>query len=320
MRLLFAGTPDVACPTLAALAEDPRHEVVAVLTRPDAAVGRHRTPRPSPVAAEAASRGIPTIKASSVRSGPGHDAVAGLDVDAAVVVAYGGLIPPDLLAAPRHGWLNLHFSLLPRWRGAAPVQRALMAGDKVTGACVFQLVPQLDAGPIHTSRTTRIGTTETAGELLDRLAHTTPDLVLAALERIESGLPPVDQPSEGMTHAAKIDPDDARIDPTARAIDIDRLVRGTSPAPGAWAMLEGQRFKVLRTGVPDATCLAAVAGHLAPGRLAATKKHLYLGTGEGTLELREVQPFGRKVMRGADWARGALTPDDTAEGNGPVLS
>ena len=153
MKLLFAGTPDVAVPPLTALVDDPHHEVVAVLTRPDAAVGRHRTPRPCPVAKAAEDLGIRVIKATSVKSGEGHDAVAALDIDAAVVVAYGGLIPTDLLAAPKHGWINLHFSLLPRWRGAAPVQRAIMAGDEETGACVFQLVKDLDAGPVYRSMT-----------------------------------------------------------------------------------------------------------------------------------------------------------------------
>lgn len=302
MRLLFAGTPDVAVPTLTALAEDPLHEVVAVLTRPDAAVGRHRTPRPSPVAAAAGELGIPTIKASSVRRGEGHDAVAALDIDAAVVVAYGGLIPADLLELPPHGWVNLHFSLLPRWRGAAPVQRAIMAGDTTTGACVFRLVEDLDAGPVLATMTVPINPDDTAGGLLDELSRSASPLVGKALDRLAAGEQGEPQPDEGITLAPKIVPEDARIDLTAPAEDIDHLVRGTSPAPGAWATLDGKRFKVLRTALSDND---PDSRDLAPGQLRASRRHLFMGTGTTDLELVEVQPFGKKVMRGADWARGA---------------
>ncbi|WCC81088.1 methionyl-tRNA formyltransferase [Cutibacterium equinum] len=296
----------MAVPTLTALVDDPRHEVVAVLTRPDAAVGRHRTPRPSPVGKAADDLGIPVIKASSVKRAPGHDAVASLDIDAAVVVAYGGLVPADLLAGPRHGWINLHFSLLPRWRGAAPVQRAIMAGDVETGACVFQLVEDLDAGPVYRCLTVPIGETTTAGELLDELADSATLLVLQTLDDIEAGVPPIPQPTEGVTTAPQIHPDDVRIDLTASGEQIDHLVRGASPAPGAWAELEGKRFKVLRTRClgPDATVPDTVA-QAQPGQLVATRKQLFLGTASRPLELLQVQPFGKKVMDGAAWARGA---------------
>ena len=306
MKLLFAGTPDVAVPTLTALVDDPHHEVVAVLTRPDAAVGRHRTPRPCPVAKAAEDLGIRVIKATSVKSGEGHDAVAALDIDAAVVVAYGGLIPTDLLAAPKHGWINLHFSLLPRWRGAAPVQRAIMAGDEETGACVFQLVEDLDAGPVYRCVTVPIGGTVTAGELLDELAQTATPLVTQTLEDIDSGIEPTPQSSEGVTTAPQIHPGDVRIDLTAPAEEIDHLVRGTSPTPGAWAELDDKRFKVLRTCHlgPDATVPDTVAT-AQPGQLVATRKQLFLGTGSRPLELLQVQAFGKKAMNGADWARGA---------------
>ncbi|MDO4411996.1 methionyl-tRNA formyltransferase [Cutibacterium sp.] len=301
MKLLFAGTPDVAVPALTALADDPNHEVVTVLTRPDAAVGRHRTPRPSPVAKTAERLGIPVIKATSVKSGEGHDAVASLDVDVAVVVAYGGLIPADLLNGPKHGWINLHFSLLPRWRGAAPVQRAIMAGDEETGACVFRLVEDLDAGPVYRSMNVPIGEVTTAGELLDELAQASTPLVTQALEDIEAGVEPKPQ-AEGVTVAPQIHPNDVRIDLTASAEEIDRLVRGTSPAPGAWAELDGKRFKVLRTRRLGADEVVPTAQ---PGQLVATRKKLFLGTGSRPLELLQVQAFGKKVMNGADWARGA---------------
>lgn len=304
MKILFAGTPDTALPTLAALDDDPRHEVVAALTRPDAAQGRHRTPRPSPVAAEAERRGVPVIRATTVRHGRAHDQIAALDVDVAVVVAYGGLIPADLLAVPRHGWINLHFSVLPRWRGAAPVQRSIIAGDRTIGATVFRLVEELDAGPVYTSASWPLEVDDTAGVVLDRLAHGATGLVLDSLDRIAAGAEPTPQPAEGATTAPKLTPDDARIDPSWHAVDVDRLVRGTSPAPGAWAEFEGERFKVLLTRV------WAQPIDLAPGRLQADKKHLLMGTGGGAVELLRVQPFGRRAMAGPDWARGAdLAPD-----------
>ena len=306
MRLLFAGTPDVAVPTLAALAADPRHEVAAVLTRPDAPVGRHRTPRPCPVAEKAEELGIPVIRAINVKSGEGHDAIASLNVDAAVVVAYRGLIPADLLAVPRYGWINLHFSLLPRWRGAAPVQRAIMAGDEETGACVFRLVESLDAGPVYRTMRVPIGATTTAGELLDELACTATPLVIATLEDIEAGVEPTPQSAEGVTIAPQIHPGDVRIAVTADAEEIDHLVRGASPAPGAWAKLDDKRFKILQTrfvetgdDVPNSVATAQ------PGQLVATRKKLFLGTGSQPLELLQVQAFGKKAINGTDWARGA---------------
>lgn len=299
VRILFAGTPATACPTLAALDDDPRHEVVAVLTRPDAAQGRHRTPRPSPVAVEAGNRKIPVIKAVSVRHGRAHDLLAALDVDVAVVVAYGGLIPADLLAVPQHGWINLHFSVLPRWRGAAPVQRALIAGDRSVGATVFRLVEKMDAGPVYTSASYPLAVNDTSGSVLRKLSHDAAVLVTETLTQIQNGVEPTPQPEEGATVAPKLTTDDARIDPSWHAVDVDRLVRGTSPAPGAWAELDGQRFKVLLSGV------WAQPVDLEPGELRADKKHLLMGTGGGAVELLRVQPFGRKVMAGADWARGA---------------
>ncbi|MDN6513081.1 MAG: methionyl-tRNA formyltransferase, partial [Acidipropionibacterium jensenii] len=184
MRILFAGTPALACPTLAVLDDHPDHEVVAVLTRPDAAQGRHRTPPPTPRAEEGARPPHPGHNARTRPEGPPPPVIEALDFDIAVVVAFGALVPEELLERPRHGWINLHFSVLPRWRGAAPVQRALMAGDATTGATVFRLVEQLDAGPVYNSRSYPIADTDTAGTLLRRLANQTPDLVTAALTDI----------------------------------------------------------------------------------------------------------------------------------------
>lgn len=299
MRILFAGTPAIACPTLAVLDDDPDHEVVAALTRPDAAQGRHRTPRPSPVAVEASQRRIPVLKARSLRSGQAREVISAMDVDVAVVVAYGALIPANLLERPRHGWINLHFSVLPRWRGAAPVQRAVMAGDTTTGATVFRLVEQLDAGPVYNTRSYPIRDTDTSGTLLRRLAEQTTDMVTAALRDIAEGIEPTPQPIAGITTAPKITPDDTRLDPSWSAADVDHLVRGSSPAPGAWGELAGERFKVLLTRIWQAD------EGLAPGELRATKKHLLMGTGQGTVELVTVQAFGKRAMSGADWARGA---------------
>jgi methionyl-tRNA formyltransferase len=308
VRILFAGTPLIACPTLAVLDDHPDHEVVAALTRPDAAQGRHRTPRPSPVAEEAARRRIPVIKARSLRSGQAREVISALDIDVAVVVAYGALIPPDLLERPQHGWINLHFSVLPRWRGAAPVQHAVMAGDATTGATVFRLVEELDAGPVYVSRSYPIAATDTSGTLLRRLAEQATDLVTATLRDIAEGVEPVPQPTTGITVAPKITPDDARLDPSWSAADVDHLVRGTSPAPGAWGELDGERFKVLLTRIWEAD------ESLAPGELKATKKHLLMGTGRGTVELVTVQAFGKRAMAGADWARGAQpAPGTTLE-------
>lgn len=309
MRLLFAGTPEVACPTLTHLLDHTDHEVMAVLTRPDAPVGRHRTPHPSPVAALAQDLGIDVLKATSLRQGEVHDAIAALALDAAVVVAYGGLVPPDLLAVPRHGWVNLHFSLLPRWRGASPVQHAVMAGDEVTGACVFTLVPDLDAGPVHVSTTVTVSATTTAGDLLTDLAAGGGPLVAQALDRLAEGTPPTPQDGEGITLAPRLGPDVARLDPTAPGEEVDRLIRGLSPRPGAWLLDEGQRFKVLRSRQPEPD---SAAGHeadlpaLQPGQVhLAADGAVLMGTGTTPVELLEVQPSGKRAMSARDWARGA---------------
>lgn len=297
MRVLFAGTPEVALPSLRAIVAA-GHQVVGVLTRPDARVGRGKRLAASPVAELAAELGLPVLKPHR----PDDELVAqvkALDAEVAAVVAFGMLLTQPLLDAVPGGWVNLHFSLLPRWRGAAPVQRAILAGDTSTGATTFQIVRELDAGPIYRTLETPIGASETSGELLDRLADSGAALLLDSLADVAAGRQPQPQDATGRTLAPKIHPDDVRIDWSAEAAAIDRLVRAANPAPGAWTSLAGERFQVLavapggREGPP-----------LAPGQLRADRRHLWVGTGSADLELTRVQAFGRKPMAGADWARG----------------
>lgn len=299
MRVVFAGTPEPALPTLDALVGS-RHEVVGVVTRPDAPTGRGRRLTASPVGLRAADLGLEVVKPASARDPEFADWLRATDADIVVVVAYGALIPKAVLDIPRHGFVNVHFSLLPAWRGAAPVQRALMAGDEVTGVTVFELVPELDAGPVHRMREDPIAADDTTGSLLTRLAGVGADLLLETLDAVEAGERPVPQPHEGITLAPKVGVDEARIDWSASARQVSNLVRGTSPAPGAWTTLDGERFKVL-------AALPVPAGDtepLAPGELRATRRQLLAGTGDGVLDLVQVQAFGKKAMAGADWARG----------------
>ncbi|WP_413450132.1 methionyl-tRNA formyltransferase [Georgenia phoenicis] len=309
MRLLFAGTPEVALPSLRALA-DSAHEVVAVLTRPDARRGRGRTLHPSPVAAWAREHGIPVLTPRTLRDPEVQEEIAALDVDAAPVVAYGALIPPALLDVPRHGWVNLHFSLLPAWRGAAPVQHALIAGDDVTGASTFRIEEGLDTGPVLGTLTESVRPSDTAGDLLARLAESGAPLLLATLDALEAGSAvPVPQPADGVSHAPRLEVTDARVEWAAPAVAVDRLVRGTTPAPGPWTTApDGSRLKLgpvtVRADVDD----------LAPGALRATKKEVLVGTGNGAVELGQVAPAGRSWMAAADWARGARLPEDARLG------
>lgn len=299
MRVVFAGTPEPALPTLESLVSS-RHELVGVVTRPDAPVGRGRRLQASPVGARAQELGLDVVKPDTARDPGFADWLRGRDADIVVVVAYGALIPKAVLEIPRHGFVNVHFSLLPAWRGAAPVQRALMAGQQTTGVTVFELVPALDAGPVYRTRADAIAPDDTTGTLLTRLAGVGADLLLETLDAVEAGERPVPQPDEGITLAPKVGVDEARIDWSASARQVSNLVRGTSPAPGAWTTLDGERFKVLAAlPVP-----AGEADDLAPGELRATRRQLLAGTGDGVLELVQVQAFGKKAMAGADWARG----------------
>ncbi|WP_159625269.1 MULTISPECIES: methionyl-tRNA formyltransferase [Actinomyces] len=305
MRILFAGTPEPALPVLRALMDSPEHEIVGVLTRADARSGRGRALRPSPVAAVAREAGIDTRTPVNLKDPETQDWVRKLGVDAAVVVAYGRLVPPALLDVPAHGWLNLHFSLLPAWRGAAPVQHAIIHGDDVTGACVFRLEAGMDTGPVHASLAEPIGPTDTAGDLLARLAHAGAPLVLDVLARLAAGgARPAPQPDEGVSLAPMLTPDDGRIDWERSAAEIDRQIRGVTPAPGAYSTYRGARFRLgPATPVPGAS--DAGAGALAPGELRVTKREVLVGTGAGTLRLGQVAPAGKNWMDAAAWARGA---------------
>ena len=305
MRVLFAGTPLPAVASLEALLASPRHEVVAVLTRPDAPTGRGRRLEASPVRRLAEEHGVEVLTPRRPRDPEFLERLAALAPDACPVVAYGGLIPPAALEIPRHGWVNLHFSLLPAWRGAAPVQRALLAGDEITGACTFQLEQGLDTGPVYGTITEEVRRTDTSGDLLDRLSVDGARLLAATLDGIEDGtLRPVPQPAEGVSQAPKLTVDDARVDWKTPAQFIDRQVRACTPAPGAWSTFGGERVKLFP--------LAPLPGPsaLEPGAVEVDKRGMVVGTGSGhAVRLGEVQPQGRKRMGAADWARGLRLDD-----------
>jgi methionyl-tRNA formyltransferase len=304
VRVVFAGTPQVAVPSLEALLGS-RHEVLAVLTRPDARSGRGRRAVESPVKQRAVAAGVPVLQPPSLRDEAVVAQLADLRPDAVAVVAYGALVPPAALAVPRLGWVNLHFSLLPAWRGAAPVQHALMAGDDVTGATTFLLEEGLDTGPVLGTLTETVRPRDTAGELLDRLATAGAGLLVATLDGLEAGaLTPVPQPADGVSQAPKLTVDDARVDWTAPALAVDRRVRGCTPAPGAWTTWRGDRLK-LSPVTPCAPDRAHAAPPLLPGEVVVQRGAVLVGTGSGAVELGEVQPPGRKAMDAAAWANGA---------------
>lgn len=301
MRLVFAGTPEVAVPSLRALV-DAGHEVVAVVTRPDAPSGRGKKLSASPLAQAAEQLSIPVLKP---RRADAHFAaeLAGLKPDVCPVVAFGALLPPQVLQVPAHGWVNLHFSLLPTWRGAAPVQRALMAGQTTTGATTFRLVKDLDAGPVWRQLHYQIAPEATSGDVLADLAQLGAALLEATLDDIAAGVEPVEQAAGDYPYADKLSVDEVQVDWSRGAQELSNLIRGASPHPGAWSVLDGQRFKLLRA-VPDPGSEPLPAGQLRAGR-----RHLWVGTGAGVLELQQVQAFGKKPMRGPDWARGVHWPE-----------
>lgn len=296
MRVLFAGTPAVAVPSLNALVEA-GFDVVAVLTRPDAPIGRKRVLTPSPVAARAAELGIDVIRAARVDA-EATEQISAARPDVAAIVAYGGLVPPAALAIPSHGWVNLHFSLLPAWRGAAPVQRSVMAGDDVTGAVTFQLEEGLDTGPVFGTLTETVGPEDTAGELLDRLSHSGAVLLAQTLSAIAAGKAAAVPQSGDVTLAPKLTLEDGHINWSHPALAIGRQARGVTPEPGAWTVLAGQRVKLepvrLRPDVTD----------LPPGCVALYGRSVLVGTGSHAVELTRIQPAGKKMMSAADWARG----------------
>ena len=296
MRLVFAGTPKVAVPSLDALM-DSGHEVVAVITRPDAPAGRGRKLTPSPVAQRAEELGLEVLKPGHPREPQFQDRLREIAPDACPVVAYGALLPQSALDIPTHGWVNLHFSLLPRWRGAAPVQRAIMAGDSEIGTACFQIVKELDAGDVYRMESQPMPDA-TAGELLAQLAESGAQQLVRAMDMVAAGEAPTPQPAEGITIAPKITVEEARIDWTRPVRELRNLIMGCSPDPGAWCELDGQRLKVYRAA-------SAEGPELAPGELATTKRQAFVGTGGGTLELLEVQPAGKRRMAAIDWARNA---------------
>jgi len=317
LRLVFAGTPAVALPSLAAVAGSPRHEVLAVLTRPDAPSGRGRRVSRSAVALWADEHGVPVLQPARPADPGFLAALRELAPDCCPVVAYGALVPTAALEVPSHGWVNLHFSLLPAWRGAAPVQHALIAGDEVTGATAFRLEAGLDTGPVYGVLTEKVRPEDTAGDLLERLSVAGAELLVAALDGIEDGvLDPRPQAADGVSLAPKITVEQARVDWSRPATAVDRLVRGCTPEPGSWTTWRAERLKlgpvstspVSTSQVSTPTVTAAPDQGpdepLAPGALRVTKRQVLVGTATAPVALTRVQPAGKPPMDAADWARG----------------
>ncbi|AVI58291.1 methionyl-tRNA formyltransferase [Paracoccus yeei] len=294
MRVIFMGTPDFSVPALRAIAA--RHDVAAVYSQPPRAAGRGQKPRPSPVHRAAETLGIPVRTPERLKSPEEQAAFAALGADVAVVVAYGLILPQPVLDAPRLGCLNIHASLLPRWRGAAPINRAIMAGDAETGVAIMQMQAGLDTGPVLAEARTPIGPEDTTADLHDRLAEMGAALIGDVLDRLP--LPAAPQPSEGVTYAQKIDKAEARIDWALPAPQVDRQIRGLSPFPGAWCMLGGERIKLLRSR------LAAGAG--APGTVL---QGFTIACGTGAVEVLEAQREGKRPMPAAEVLRGLTLPD-----------
>ncbi len=301
MRIVFAGTPEAALPSLRRLADSARHEVIGVLTRPDAASGRRGKPSPSPVAQLAVERGIAVLRPEKPNSDEFVSELAELQPEACVVVAYGALLRDDLLAVPARGWINLHFSLLPAWRGAAPVQAAIAAGDTVTGATTFQIEPALDSGPVYGVVTETIRPTDTAGNLLDRLSISGAALLETTLDGIADGsLSAVPQPSDGVTVAPKVTVDDARVRWDLPAHVVERRIRAVTPSPGAWTLVGELRVKLGPVTVDE-----AAPNPLPPGAIRVDRTGVRVGTASQPVRLGSIQPPGKKQMDAAAWARGA---------------
>ncbi|QIK76387.1 methionyl-tRNA formyltransferase [Nocardioides piscis] len=302
MRVVFAGTPDVAIPALDALVAS-AHDVVGVVTRPDAPSGRGRKLVASPVALRGEELGLPVLKPVHPREPEFQEALRELRPDVCPVVAYGALLPQSALDIAEHGWINLHFSVLPAWRGAAPVQHSIWAGDEITGATTFRIVKELDAGPTFGVMTERIRPTDTAGDLLGRLALGGAELLVRTLDGIADGsLEAREQSVDGLSFAPKILVEDARVAWTEPAVGVDRRIRACTPGPGAWSTWEGERFKI------GPITVATGRERLEPGVLDVTKNAVFVGTASDPVELGEVKPHGKKLMRAADWARGVTVP------------
>jgi len=298
MKLVFAGTPDPAVPALRALLDSGRHEVVAVVTRPDAQAGRGRRVVRSPVGALADEHGIEVLTPTRAGDPAFLARLTELAPDACPVVAYGALLPQAALDIPRLGWVNLHFSLLPAWRGAAPVQAAIRAGDEITGASTFRIVKELDAGPVYGVVTETIGGTDTAGALLGRLAESGAKLLVSTMDGLADGsLVAREQPAEGLSYAPKVTVEDARVSFADPAAAVDRQIRSVTPEPGAWAEFRGERLKLGPVTVLDEPGPP-------PGELVIERKRVLVGTATKPLRLGEVQAPGKKRMAATDWARG----------------
>jgi len=302
VRVVFAGTPEVALPALDAIAAS-RHELVGVVTRPDAPAGRGRRLVASPVAQRAEELGLVVLKPVHPHEPDFQEALRALRPACCPVVAYGALLPRSALEVPERGWVNLHFSVLPAWRGAAPVQHAIWAGDEVSGATTFRIVEALDAGPTYGVMTQTIRPDDTAGDLLGRLAEGGAGLLVSTLDGIEDGtLEARDQPAEGLSLAPKISVEDARVDWTEPAVAVDRRVRACTPSPGAWSTWAGERIKLGPVRPVD-------RDRLEPGLLEVTKREVFVGTATGPVRLGRVKAHGRNEMEAADWARGVAFPD-----------
>lgn len=295
MKVVFMGTPDFSVPVLEALAA--AHEVVCVYSQPPRPAGRGKKDRPSPVQARAEALGLPVRHPVSLKGAEAQAEFAALKADIAVVVAYGLILPPPVLGAPRQGCLNIHASLLPRWRGAAPIHRAILAGDAETGLCIMQMEAGLDTGPVLLREATAIGPAETTGALHDRLSAMGARLILQALDRLPE-LMPEPQPVAGVTYAAKIDKAEARVDWSRPAVEVDRLIRGLSPFPGAWCEVAGERVKLLASHL--------AAGQGAPGQVLGGVR---VACGTGAVEITLAQREGKRAMAPEEFLRGFLLPE-----------
>jgi methionyl-tRNA formyltransferase len=308
VRLIFAGTPEVAVPSLDALL-DSSHEVVAVITRPDAPAGRGRHLVRSPIGALADERGIRVLTPLHPRDEDFQRELVAIAPDCIPVVAYGALVPASALAIPPMGWVNLHFSLLPAWRGAAPVQHSIWHGDDITGATTFILEEGMDTGPVIGVVTEEIGPHDTSGDLLARLATSGAQLLVASLDGLADGsVVPVAQPAEGVSLAPKIEVSDARVDFTAPAVRVDRQVRACTPAPGAWTTFRGERLGLEPVAIDESE------DQLPPGVIRAGKRAVWVGTATTPIRLSQVRPAGKKAMPAADWARGVRIADSDVLG------
>jgi methionyl-tRNA formyltransferase len=307
VRLVFAGTPEPALPALRSLVDSARHEVVAVLTRPDAASGRSGKPEPSPVARFALEQGIPVLRPPRPNTAEFVAELSELAPDCCPVVAYGALLRDELLGVPPQGWVNLHFSLLPAWRGAAPVQAAIAAGDTITGATTFQIEAGLDSGPVYGVVTEAIRPSDTAGDLLGRLAISGAALLTTTLDGIADGvLTPVPQPADGVSIAPKISVEKARVRWDLPAQVVERRIRAITPSPGAWTMIGDLRVKLGPVHID-----ADAPNTLSPGEIEVDRRSVRIGTGSKPVRLGQVQAPGKKPMNAVDWARGARL-DSTA--------